>query len=352
MAKNKIMIYAYTAHNLGDDLFIENLCTRYPHVDFYLYAPKKYETTFKHLNNLFIFTNDTMLKKLLQRIRPLPKTAIYIGGSLFIEQISWNKQWNIISLARKRHRDFFIIGANFGPHTTETFYYTYETFFTTCKDVCFRDDASYRLFEHLPQVRVANDIVFTSRIKPVRLTTPRIVISVIYPSIRESLVSYDESYFTAIAKLAEQSADAGYEVVLMAFCKIERDDDAIQRIMEKIDPTKKNSIKFFHYETNIKDALSIIETAEIVIATRFHAMILGVLYRKKVFAILYSDKMRTVIEENKMKIGYCDIQNIGTLQPEKLFQYATKANIALETIQTNAEKQFSILDTYIKEKPS
>src|SRR5699024_5717114 len=120
----------------------------------------------------------------------------------------------------------------------------------------------------------------------------------------------------------------------------------------KIDPTKKNSIKFFHYETNIKDALLIIETSEIVIATRFHAMILGVLYRKKVFAILYSDKMRTVIEENKMKIGYCDIKQMDTLQPEKLFQYATKANIALETIQTNAEKQFSVLDTYIKEKLS
>src|SRR5699024_10525620 len=164
----------------------------YPHVDFYLYAPKKYETTFKHLNNLFIFTNDTMLKKLIQRIRTLPKTAIYIGDTLFIEQISLNKQWNIISRARKRHHDFFIIGTNFSPHTTETFYYTYETCFTTCKDVCFRDDASYHLFEHLPQVRVANDIVFTSRIKPVRLTTPRIVISVIYPSIRESLVSRSE----------------------------------------------------------------------------------------------------------------------------------------------------------------
>src|SRR5699024_12686891 len=109
------------------------------------------------------------------------------------------------------------------------FYHTYETFFTSCKDVCFRDDASYHLFEHLPQVRVANDIVFTSQIKPMRLTTPRIVISVIYPSIRETLASYDETYFTAIAKLAEQSADAGYEVVLIAYCKIEGDAEASQR---------------------------------------------------------------------------------------------------------------------------
>lgn len=352
MAKNKIMIYAYTAHNLGDDLFIENLCTRYPDVEFHLYAPKKYTTTFKHLQNLVILSNDTNLKKIRQRVRSLPKTAIYIGGSLFIEQTGWKKQWKTLARARKRHRVFFIIGANFGPYASDKFYQTYETFFATCKDVCFRDKKSYDLFKHIPQVRIANDIVFTQQLKPVQITTPRIAISVIYPSIRASLVGYDDTYFTAIAKLAEQSVATGYEVVLMAFCKTERDDDAINHIMEKIDSTKEDSIKIFHYETNIKEALQIIETAETVIATRFHAMILGVMYRKKVFAVLYSNKMRTIIEENELNIGHCDIQKINRLQPENILQHATKANIALETIQDDAEKQFSILDVYIKENLS
>lgn len=348
MGTKKVMIYAYTAHNLGDDLFIHLLCTRYPDVHFYLYAPKKYKQTFHELTNLQVLPNHTTIKKIRQRLRSLPKTAVYIGGSLFIEQNGWEKQWKQLKRARKRHRDFFILGANFGPYESEAFYHSYEALFKTCHDVCFRDLASYQLFEHIKQVRTANDLVFTHPVESVNITTPTIVISVIYPSIRTSLAGYDEAYFTTIAQLTEASVNAGYEVVLMAFCKREKDDHAIKAITEKIAPQHHSAISTFYYDTNIDAALDVIAKAEIIVATRFHAMILGILYHKKVFAVMYSKKMLTVMEDNEFAIAYRDIQDVQNVSAETILHEASHVHTSLEKLHDEAEKQFHVLDQYIR----
>src|SRR5699024_1160694 len=43
----KVMVYAYSQFNLGDDLFIKILCERYPETQFVLYAPKQYKRCFQ-----------------------------------------------------------------------------------------------------------------------------------------------------------------------------------------------------------------------------------------------------------------------------------------------------------------
>lgn len=347
MKPKKIMIYAYTAHNLGDDLFIQLLCARYPSIQFYLHAPKAYRSTFKALTNLHIIPNDTTIQKIKQRIRSLPKTAVYIGGSLFIEQAGWEKQAKQLQRIRKRHEHFFIIGANFGPYESEAFHLTYERFFNKCDDVCFRDMLSYQLFNHLPQVRMANDVVFTQAVDSVNITKPTVVISVIYPSLRPSLAEYDDAYFTTIAQVTEASVEAGYEVVLMAFCKPEKDNQAIETITKKIATKHHAAISTFSYKTNIEAALETIAEAEIVIATRFHAMILAILYRKKIFAIIYSEKMLTVIDDNQFKIANCPIQNIQNIRTEKLLKEAFYVDTPLERLHQEAKEQFRMLDQHV-----
>src|SRR5690625_2356463 len=51
----KVMVYAYTQFNLGDDLFIKILCERYPETQFVLYAPKKYKRCFQGMRNILFF---------------------------------------------------------------------------------------------------------------------------------------------------------------------------------------------------------------------------------------------------------------------------------------------------------
>lgn len=47
----KVFLYAYDKINLGDDLFIENLVNRYPHVKFIMISNKENKNNFKNLLN-------------------------------------------------------------------------------------------------------------------------------------------------------------------------------------------------------------------------------------------------------------------------------------------------------------
>ena len=128
----KAMIYAYTAVNFGDDLFIYTLCSRYRHTQFYLYAPAVYKNIFKDINNLHIISNDTFLLKILHRLPFLRfmyrssyakkcDLAIYIGGSLFMEIPGWKKTIKQVKKMFADNRDIFILCANFGPYYSSIF---------------------------------------------------------------------------------------------------------------------------------------------------------------------------------------------------------------------------------------
>src|SRR5699024_4992683 len=54
----KVMVYAYSQFNLGDDLFIKILCERYPETQFVLYAPKQYKRCFQGMRNIRFFPSD------------------------------------------------------------------------------------------------------------------------------------------------------------------------------------------------------------------------------------------------------------------------------------------------------
>src|SRR5690625_151431 len=94
----KVMVYAYTAFNLGDDLFIKILCERYPQTMFYLVAPKSYRELFADIDNLKIIPRESfirrslnlIMKKLFRKYRFTERliakkcdASVYIGGSLF-----------------------------------------------------------------------------------------------------------------------------------------------------------------------------------------------------------------------------------------------------------------------------
>ena len=60
----RVMIHAYLAGNLGDDLFVVMLCRRYPNIKFHILADESYKQKFQDLKNCRIFSeNDFIVKK-------------------------------------------------------------------------------------------------------------------------------------------------------------------------------------------------------------------------------------------------------------------------------------------------
>lgn len=362
----KVMLYAYTANNLGDDLFIQTICTRYPDTPFHMYAPKIYHETFAALSNLTIIPSDSIITKCIRKIlKPfkgeyLPREmhakkatiGIYLGGSIFAEHDQWQTDIRNLESMLRTHDKLFILGANFGPSKSAQFVKTYARLFAKAHDICFRDQASLEQFAYLPNVRQAADVVFQLPIEPNHKTTNNnIVISVIKPALRKKLAAYETDYINKLVETAEHFINKGATITLMSFCEAEQDLEICQEIHQKINAEARESVTIFHYYTNITEALSTIQQAKAIIATRFHAMILGWLFTKPVYPIIYSNKMKTVIQDNLFPGKYVEIKDIAEINPQTVYNTLNEGTFEITAIKKDAEIQFAVLDRHLVDRP-
>ncbi|MED4268334.1 polysaccharide pyruvyl transferase family protein [Priestia megaterium] len=357
----KVMIYAYTEFNLGDDLFIKILCERYPDTQFVLYAPRQYKVLFEKLNNisffpsdlLFIKANNYILRKfgVTNFFRSLTAkncdAAVYIGGSLFIQEGNWIKHLENTKSMRIKNKPFFLLGANFGPFTNHEFYSKYKDLFRQFTDICFREKHSHGLFKELNNVRVADDIIFQLKKLPNRQEEKNIVISVIKPSFREDLSNYDDIYYQKMRDIAIYFVERGYRVTFMSFCEFQGDQEAIEKITMLIPKNYLNKISSHFYKTNIDETLEIIANSSFIVATRFHSMILGWIFNKPVFPIVYSKKMTNVMTDVGFNGLYANMNNIGELKPNDVFEGMKTNLIDVSNQIKDAERHFEKLDEYL-----
>lgn len=341
-----VLLYAYTAHNVGDDLFIEIVCRRYPQTTFYIYAPRTYQQTFQHIHNLHILSWPISIHRpFLQQKMDL---VLYIGGSLFMQQGNWQKELRRVQHMKIKDKPFFILGANFGPFYDEIFIEAYEKVFAACTDICFRDQSSYKLFKHLQQVRQADDIIFQYEapfsIKSHSHNEKQVVISVIYPSIRPDLQEMDERYFRKMSEITVTFIEKGYTVSLVGFCAEEKDDEAVNEIARRVSTSLTGALQTITYENDLRPIIQLIAAADIVIACRFHAMVLGWLYEKHVYPITYSKKMIDVMTEGTQ---YGTVQEIERVDMQKIIDITNEQPKQFEQQIIQAEQQFAVLDEYI-----
>lgn len=356
----KIIVHAYTQFNLGDDLFIKVLCDRYPKTIFVLFAPKQYKYRFQRISNLRISPNDSLFIRGLNYIcrklkihhlmmRFLARSydaTVLIGGSLFIQDDHWQKNLEYKKSLAIKGKPFFLLGTNFGPFHDHSFYCEHKKLFKSSTDICFRDQYSYDLFHDLPHVRVASDVVFQLPKQKMRYFEKLIVISVIKPSIRKHLTNQDAIYYQKIKEIVCYFIESGYTVNLMSFCEFERDHDAIEIIEELVPTDYLHKLTKHSYQGNIEEALDIIANSCFVVATRFHAMILGWLYGKPVFPIVYSEKMKHVMNDIDFSGSYTDFDQLSKLDPAQVFSSINQViNITAQI--KDAEKHFDKLDAYL-----
>lgn len=362
----KVMVYAYTHFNLGDDLFLKILFERYPETMFVLYAPQDYKQTFDQYKNIKVWPSDSLflkginfIFKLLGVATPvqqlLAKTcdaAVQIGGSMFIQSDKWQKEFTKTKVMYQKGKPFFLLGANFGPYNDKEFYLKHKLLFQGYTDISFREKYSYNLFRDLPNVRMSDDIVlqlnqpYTSQQHHNNHDqhTKRVAISVIKPSIRKYLAAYDNTYYEKIADIAGSFIEKGYPVTLISFCNYEQDHEAIKEIKKRLPEKYVHHVTAHYYRTNINDTLNLVAESRCIIATRFHAMILGWVYGKPTFPIIYSAKMKHAIEDSNFQGDYCDFDQLANLTAERVFKSIQTNHVDISQQAKRAEKHFKKLD--------
>lgn len=356
--KSIIGVRFYSALNLGDDLFIYILSRRYGENNILTYnqkIPSSLDKIYVLPRYKYIFfralekiTRKNFLDIWLSRSSEI---YVYIGGSIFIENNNLQKWEEETRFYRDLSIPYYILGSNFGPYKNPKFVGIVRDIVSGAQDVCFRDKASYELFRDIPSVRVATDIAFTlntGMFESVPKQTKTVIISVIDAYSRFDIVTADR-YEREIVNLSRQLVKDGYKVTLMSFCKYEGDEIAAQRILGKMGKKLQESVSSYSYTGDINEALGVLSRSEIIVASRFHAAVLGLVFGKKILPIVYSDKTLNILRDLDFDGPIFDIREIDKLSGRKFDISNLKSN-DVSRQKKLAEKQFQELDKILEKR--
>lgn len=350
--KKKVYISAYSAYNLGDDLFVLSLVRRYPQCKFFFCANPRFTKPFLEERNLHMPSKLEwyfwcLWKKVLRRpgvtknILAIKRSDVLvrIGGSFFMEYPNWEKYRTDF-----RHENIFVVGANFGPCYTEYFRKVTEQRILEVKDCCFRDKYSYNMFKNLGNVRYAPDVILGYEYLPEYKQGVGITVSVISLEERQELKDYAEEYYCTIASLCDECAKRNIPITLLGFCAEEKDDVAINKIVEM--SKFKSHIGIYIYDGDIDSILEKINEAELILASRFHAMVLGMIMKKRVVPIIYSEKQVHVLEDIGFNGFSWDLLRRKKVQLTDILDehYEGLRVLDVEEMKKTSELQFEALD--------
>jgi colanic acid/amylovoran biosynthesis protein len=348
-SKNKNLVEGYFQINLGDDIFLEMLVERYKNEQFEIFSKYNYKDIVKS-NNLNVKSNKNIYNiiiKILNRISSKKlythynlisyKTVIRIGGSLFMESTD-----SSVNKRTKRISQKYLLGANFGPYKSNEYLSKYKNQkFMEYKDICFRDEYSYSLFKELKNVRKAPDIVFGLDTSNIKITDRRRVIISVINCTKDSMNLDSDLYERKIIELIKFFKEKNYEILLMSFSKIQGDEDIINDIKEK---SNIEGIDTYFYSGNIEEALNVIGDSSVVVGTRFHANILGMIMNKTVIPIAYSNKTVNILKDINFQGLYFDLNDIENFKIDRITEYYLNYKQDVTFEKKEAEKQFLGLD--------
>lgn len=356
----KVLLRAYLNYNLGDDIFVKLLLERYKN-NFYIYSKNKYDSFYNYNNIIYCGTKlsilfDKLMKKFFNihdfketREKKQYDLMAYIGGSLFIEnEIQdlnfWIKNFNQY---KKNIIPYYILGTNFGPYKTEKFKIVFnDNLLKSIRDICFRDNYSYNLFSKSKNVRYAPDILFSLNVPQINNNLNSVVISLINCN-KKLNENYTNQYEEKMIELIEFFQKKQYGITLMSFCKNEGDEETVNSIYYKLNDSK---IQKYFYSGNINEALNVLNNSKIIVGSRFHANILGMIMNKTVIPVAYSDKTLNVLKDINFKGKVFDIRHLDEFDVNSLTDKDLAYKINVDKYRKDAEKHFEKLDQVLERR--
>jgi colanic acid/amylovoran biosynthesis protein len=113
--------------------------------------------------------------------------------------------------------------------------------------------------------------------------------------------------------------------------------------MGRMDDELRKKIETYMYRGDLDEALTVLAKSEVVVASRFHASILGLLFGKKVLPMAYSDKTTNILNDMNFEGPVIDIRKIDEFDGSTFDFSSLKIN-DVSAQKTLAEKQFQELD--------
>ncbi|WP_078553421.1 polysaccharide pyruvyl transferase family protein [Bacillus alkalicellulosilyticus] len=363
----RIFVDIYLQFNLGDDLFLDILAKRFPDAQFTVnYLGNSYDDFLLKYDNVsrrkYNFINKIGQRlKITDSITNYDKVAeehdalLFIGGSIFREEdyhhSLYQDRLKMVTEFKKIGKQVFILGANFGPYSSQNFYSDYERLFSLCDEVCFRDLYSYKLFNHISHVRYAPDIVFQMDLNNYKNHSKKKIVgfSIIDVRHKKGLEKYYEEYINSNVKSIQILIKKGYECCLMSFCEHEGDSNVIDKIIVKLSKQEKERVGKYEYKGNLEEAIKLIASFKLFLAARFHANILALLLNVPLLPIIYSEKTKNVLNDINFQGHIIEMKKLCYQYDEHLIKESMNTRVDLKDIRNNAKLQFDKFEEFIKE---
>ena len=181
--------------------------------------------------------------------------------------------------------------------------------------------------------------------KNIKMTNSKKVVISVIDCERKAKKEYKENYEKTIIDMVNFFEKNGYEIVLMSYCKKEGDEEAIKSILSKIENEKiKSKIKTYFYSGNTEEALDVMGDCQIVVGSRFHANILGLVLNKTIIPIAYSDKTLNVLRDMNFKGKIYDIRNLDNFENNSLKEEDLTYKLDVNFQKKDAQRHFEKLD--------
>ena len=287
--KNDLIIYGYNCKNLGDDLMFAEIINK---TDYKRYFFIGHGEVPNFVNKRIFFIKPGRLMKLRWKLKA---DFAVIGGSVLMgassqqknaikQKIEWFK-WNKITGGRN-----FIIGANLGPYDDENEYLSLLSALGSVVDKWFvRDNLSFNMLEKVNTryLKLMPDIVmgFDKELY-VEDSDSSVAISVTSVGKDNNHLIDADSYAIEVAQLAQSYIKQGKRVNFLSF-----EDRVDLEPIDKIVSLMKQSNGSVNIIRNVGiDIVKAIAQSDVVVSTRFHAMVLAALFEKKQIIYAYNNK--------------------------------------------------------------
>lgn len=369
-----IYLTGYKNQNLGDDLFFVTVLKRYPNIHFLFEDVPSgyYSKLFYGFDNIDVipFIRESLVRRVLKKIlktifKSWPgqyyseylrknnlKVDAYlrIGGSIFIEPKKNLSDIKYLFEAEKKYFGkipFFYIGCNFGPFSSNQYLRCADYVISGSSSICFRDSFSYNLFKHHHNVMLAPDVLFGLKkfYSGSKKVSKSLGISLIDFSSRDVLSNYYNSYLDSIRGVIENKNRDLDLIRLFSFCIPEGDGKAIDDLLNLLPPYITDKVEVVCYGSNYEEFLAKFSELEALIATRFHAMILGFVYGIKTTPIIYSKKMTHALDDIAEEVPCIDLKAIN--KESLLNNYLSAKVINIEKQTRDCFRQFSGFDSIV-----
>lgn len=313
----KIQIRAYLNNNFGDDLFIKLICDRYPREKFVILGDSGKNGNLDSLSNLKYIKTDGIFFKIINSVcmkwQKLTHTFkgnyrnlffinliskfcienIFVVGSYFVETPRWDHMFD--EPWYKSHP--YILDCNFGPYSSEEYLLEHKRCFSMCKQVSFRDLASYNLFKDIPCVKYAPDIVYN--LDPSGTNDEGYyLISVMNFAFAEKTKETNQlhdAYKTKLIEVVTKLVSEKKHVKLVALCEDQGDYKVSKEIEDIVSSEYVESINYT--DVGLDEMIKIFKNSHYIIGTRFHSIVLAILFKKNFYPIVYSNKTENMLKD-------------------------------------------------------